>query len=265
MALIKPQVVSQLLVKNQSGYNTPMNIGPELRFCGALPNSGVNNLEEQLLFGTNCVIKEQYNTVDEDEYPCDIITTEYKKSIGDNSSHYKIIKYNYLEPKPTSILVEPANLYAWTTGNTTIYTTTLSPEVGEKVYTEDLEPNSNYNPIIAVNTSISEITVQATSSSTTIDFRRDIQKDIIHAYRFRIDFRDASKAMVVDNKKISIPDDNYIIVNNTMASFVDVPITSLEKLYYISNSTEELISIKTEQVTYDDNEVIRIISISNAG
>lgn len=264
MALIKPQVVSQLLVKNQSGYNTPMNIGPELRFCGALPNSGVNNLEEQLLFGTNCVIKEQYNTVDEDEYPCNIITTEYKDSADNNSNYYKIVKYNYSDnPKPSSILVEPANLYAWVSGDAIVYTSSSAPEVNNKVYNRNGDFDTNFNPILEVGPL--KIKVLSISSSIGLDFTRNESEDIRNAYKFRIDFKDLNK-IEVDGNQIVTNDTNYIIVNNQMANFSDVPITSLEKLYYISNSNEELVSIKTEQITSDNEDnIIRIISISNVG
>ena len=47
------EVVRFFRRKSSTGYDSPTYLGAEQRFVGALRNSGVNNLEEQYILGTD--------------------------------------------------------------------------------------------------------------------------------------------------------------------------------------------------------------------
>jgi len=51
------QVISQIKKKTNSGYDI-YQIGPELKYVGALSASNNNNLEEQFLIGVDKIVKE---------------------------------------------------------------------------------------------------------------------------------------------------------------------------------------------------------------
>lgn len=55
MGLANNAVISKISKKNSGGTFDEYNIGPELRFVGAQYNSNNNNLEEQLIIGTDKV------------------------------------------------------------------------------------------------------------------------------------------------------------------------------------------------------------------
>nr|DAD62365.1 MAG TPA: hypothetical protein [Caudoviricetes sp.] len=86
-------VIKYIKQKSSSGFNqSPTYLGAEQRFVGALRNSGVNNLEEQYILGTD-TYTERYidsngNRVEEISYHIN----DTQHSISD---YYKVISIDY--------------------------------------------------------------------------------------------------------------------------------------------------------------------------
>ena len=98
MSLTNDTVVSKLAQKTASGFTT-YNIGPELRYTGTTRNSSNNNLEEEMLLGTDNYnsYTETYVTEDELGDPLDTPYVEKVESInfkidGSSDSYYKMNK-----------------------------------------------------------------------------------------------------------------------------------------------------------------------------
>ena len=98
MSLTNDTVVSKLAKKTSSGFTT-YNIGPELRYTGTTRNSGNNNLEEEILLGTDNdnTYTETYVTEDGQGNPLAVPYVERIESInfkidGSSDSYYKMSK-----------------------------------------------------------------------------------------------------------------------------------------------------------------------------
>lgn len=96
------EVLRYIRQKDSTGFNGPITwLGSEQRFVGALRNSGVNNLEEQYILGTDT-----YTIQYKDEYDNDIIekhycvTTSSTEDISGITDYYKLITTIYKNPDP---------------------------------------------------------------------------------------------------------------------------------------------------------------------
>lgn len=92
-SIYNAEVVKYFRRKSSSGFNEPITyLGAEQRFVGALRNSGVNNLEEQFILGTD-TYTETYTDTNGNQ----VIETSYH--INDSThaltDYYKIISVIY--------------------------------------------------------------------------------------------------------------------------------------------------------------------------
>lgn len=86
-------VIRYIKQKSSSGFNEPpVYLGAEQRFIGALRNSGVNNLEEQYILGTD-TYTERY--VDNDGNKIVVTSYHINDSQHSNSDYYKLISTSY--------------------------------------------------------------------------------------------------------------------------------------------------------------------------
>lgn len=82
-------VIRSLKRKAGIGFGSIINIGTEQRFVTPLTNSGVNNLEEQLIFGTDTYKEISYNSNGDK-----VITTSYHVNSDSHenlTNYYKIV------------------------------------------------------------------------------------------------------------------------------------------------------------------------------
>jgi len=89
------EVVKYLRHKNASGFDSISWLGAEQRFVGGLRNSGVNNLEEQLILGTDT-----YTVTYEDEDENTIIEKYFcvtDTSPEDTTNYYKLVSKIFKE------------------------------------------------------------------------------------------------------------------------------------------------------------------------
>lgn len=95
------QVTSQIRERSINGsYDTIYNLGPELRYTGALPSSNNNNLEEELLLGEDKITTKWYDDVNS-VYRT---TIEYRKN-SDSGNYYVLEIYDYVKKSAIGITV----------------------------------------------------------------------------------------------------------------------------------------------------------------
>lgn len=97
MANYTAEVVKYLRRKSSNGFIEPVTyLGAEQRFVGALRNSGVNNLEEQYILGTDT-----YTETYTDEDGNQVIEKSYHINDTTHSltDYYKLITKNYKDGK----------------------------------------------------------------------------------------------------------------------------------------------------------------------
>ena len=86
------EVVRFFRRKSSTGYDSPTYLGAEQRFVGALRNSGVNNLEEQYILGTD-TYTEKYT--DSDGNSVVEVSYHINDSAHSSSNYYKMISITY--------------------------------------------------------------------------------------------------------------------------------------------------------------------------
>lgn len=104
MATATAEVIKYLRRKSSSGFEPITYLGAEQRFVGALRNSGINNLEEQYILGTdtytvkytdkngNQITETSYHINDVTHSATDyykLITTVYKTSAADENFFFE--------------------------------------------------------------------------------------------------------------------------------------------------------------------------------
>ena len=93
------EVLRYIRRKGASGFEPVTWLGSEQRFVGALRNSGINNLEEQYVLGTDT-----YTVTYKDENDNDIIEKSYcvtpSNSLEGVTDYYKVISTIYNNPDP---------------------------------------------------------------------------------------------------------------------------------------------------------------------
>ena len=92
-------VVTSVQTKTASGYDTEVLFGVQQRYVGALLNSHNNNLEEQLILGTDCVTKEW----DDEENNIHMIVKRYWDGSNAPGGYYMLISKNYGDGKAENI------------------------------------------------------------------------------------------------------------------------------------------------------------------
>ena len=86
-------VIKYIKQKSSSGFNqSPTYLGAEQRFVGALRNSGVNNLEEQYILGTD-TYTERY--IDGDGNRVEEISYHINDAQHSVSDYYKVVSIDY--------------------------------------------------------------------------------------------------------------------------------------------------------------------------
>lgn len=78
------EVIKQIKQKNNSSFSSPIYLGAEQRFVGALRGSNVDNLEEQYIIGVDCITTEEWNDTTHR------IIKEFRNS-EQSTSYYKLI------------------------------------------------------------------------------------------------------------------------------------------------------------------------------
>lgn len=107
MAMSSNNVVSKLSKKGAGDSFEHYNIGPEVRFVGSQINSGNNNLEEQLILGSN-EISNRERTVETDEQTGEDyvrVTEEVQYKAGDVASNYYVLE-RVVEEEPRTKIVD---------------------------------------------------------------------------------------------------------------------------------------------------------------
>ena len=83
------EVIKQIKTKNNDSFSSPIFLGAEQRFVGALRgNTGVDNLEEQYIIGVDCITTEEWNGTDH------IVIKEFRNSEQSTDYYKLVINYN---------------------------------------------------------------------------------------------------------------------------------------------------------------------------
>jgi hypothetical protein len=80
------EVIKQIKTKSNDSFSSPIYLGAEQRFVGALRGSNVDNLEEQYIIGVDCVTKEEWDDTNHKH----TITKEFRKS-DQSTNYYKLV------------------------------------------------------------------------------------------------------------------------------------------------------------------------------
>lgn len=86
------EVIRFLKRKNSNGFDSPTYLGAEQRFVTGLHNSGVNNLEEQYIIGTDTYTEEY---LDNDGNDITEISYHVNSVASQQLGYYKLIITNY--------------------------------------------------------------------------------------------------------------------------------------------------------------------------
>ena len=98
------QIISQVKRKNSTGDYDIYNIGPDLKYVGSLLASGTNNLEEEVVFGTDKIIKKQ----EQDNINKEVI--EYRRE-SDANNYYIVEIDKFNNESQSDIHVDGTTIY----------------------------------------------------------------------------------------------------------------------------------------------------------
>ena len=83
------EVIKQIKTKSNDSFSSPIFLGAEQRFVGALRgNTGVDNLEEQYIIGVDCITTEEWNGTSHK------LTKEFRNSEQSTDYYKLVIEYN---------------------------------------------------------------------------------------------------------------------------------------------------------------------------
>ena len=83
------EVIKQIKTKNNGSFSSPVFLGAEQRYVGALRgNTNVDNLEEQYIIGVDCITTEEWGDTFHK------ITKEFRNSEQSTDYYKLVIEYN---------------------------------------------------------------------------------------------------------------------------------------------------------------------------